>query len=161
MTEMYYFILGIIGTLLTSSIVSLIEFKLSLNKLKNSLSEIESTLDKKIESNNKKSNTIHKMHDEKFEFFRRLLDERYDNTMKHFNSRCDQIVIDASSNRENFSNRVSQEISSIKEGLNKVNYLSYDDSNIKNYIKTLEKKISDLEIEVNNLKNKKPKMSVH
>ena len=158
---MYYFILGIIGTLLTSSIVSLIEFKLSLNKLKNSLSEIESTLDKKIESNNKKSNTIHKMHDEKFEFFRRLLDERYDNTMKHFNSRCDQIVIDASSNRENFSNRVSQEISSIKEGLNKVNYLSYDDSNIKNYIKTLEKKISDLEIEVNNLKNKKPKMSVH
>jgi len=161
MTEMYYFILGIIGTLLTSSIVSLIEFKLSLNKLKNSLSEIESTLDKKIESNNKKSNTIHKMHDEKFEFFRRLLDERYDNTMKHFNSRCDQIVIDASSNRENFSNRVSQEISSIKEGLNKVNYVSYDDSNIKNYIKTLEKKISDLEIEVSNIKNKKPKMSVH
>ena len=158
---MYYFILGIIGTLLTSSIVSLIEFKLSLNKLKNSLSEIESTLDKKIESNNKKSNTIHKMHDEKFEFFRRLLDERYDNTMKHFNSRCDQIVIDASSNRENFSNRVSQEISSIKEGLNKVNYVSYDDSSIKNYIKTLEKKISDLEIEVSNIKNKKPKMSVH
>ena len=158
---MYYFVLGIIRTLLTSSIVSLIEFKLSLNKLKNSLSEIESTLDKKIESNNKKSNTIHKMHDEKFEFFRRLLDERYDNTMKHFNSRCDQIVIDASSNRENFSNRVSQEISSIKEGLNKVNYVSYDDSNIKNYIKTLEKKISDLEIEVSNIKNKKPKMSVH
>ena len=166
MTEFSFFVMGVIGTLLTSTIVSMIDFKLTLNNLKRSLTDIKSVrekreelLDKKIDSEKENLIKFLKSNVEHLNSNLEVLQKRQSETFEKLNT--DSINgFDKIHNRTTFEvdklwNRITDEVNVLRNQIASRQIQNYDDSHIINKMSELEKKLDYFITLVSNIDSKK------